>query len=75
MDSMPFLHANRMFNIVFFEDLAFSEVRAILDYLLDRNAFTPEAQENEGFYVVYVENFSFSVWVSEMEVIIERGST
>ncbi len=36
MDSMPFLHSNQVFNIVFDEDLAFSEVRAILDYLLDR---------------------------------------
>lgn len=74
MESIPFLHANRMFTIVFLEDLAFSEVRAILDYLLARNAFDPDVQENEGFYIVQVEDFSFSVWVSDMEVIIERDS-
>jgi len=74
MDSIPFLHANRMFTIVFLEDLAFSEVRAILDYLSDRNAFDPDVQEQKGFYVVEVEEFTFRVWVSEMDVIIERGS-
>ncbi len=72
MESMPFLHANQIFNISFEEDLAFSEVRAILDYLLSRNAFSRKVQETEGFYIIEVEDASFGVWVQEMDVIIER---
>ncbi|MCX5863053.1 MAG: hypothetical protein NTW27_13155 [Deltaproteobacteria bacterium] len=72
MDTMPFLHADRAFSIVFFEDLGFTEVRKILDELLAENAFSPEVQEQHGFYLINVENSSFSVWVSDMEVIIKR---
>ena len=46
MESMPFLHANRIFNIFFVEDLAFSEVRSILDQLLEQDAFNLEIQAN-----------------------------
>lgn len=72
MESMPFLHADRVFSIVFLEDLAFSEVRGILDELLSENAFSPEVQERQGFYNINFNNSSFHVWVSEMEVIVKR---
>ncbi len=72
MDSIPFLHANQMFTITFREDLTFSEVRSILDYLLAQAAFEPDVQEVSGFYEIEVEACSFRVWVSEMEVIIDR---
>ncbi|MGO9566248.1 MAG: hypothetical protein ACLP5H_01780 [Desulfomonilaceae bacterium] len=72
MESMPFLHANQVFNIFFLEDLAFAEVRAILDQLLARNAFDLGTQETQGFYQIDLGESSFQVWVSEMDVIIER---
>ena len=72
VDSMPFLHANQVFNVTFFEDLTFTEVRSILDHLLDRNAFTSEVQEVRGLYLIDVEGCAFKVWVAEMDVIIKR---
>ncbi len=69
---MPFLHANQVFNLTFFEDLTFTEVRSILDHLLDHNAFLPEVQEDTGFYRIVVEGCTFKVWVAEMDVIIKR---
>ncbi|HMK34746.1 MAG TPA: hypothetical protein VK463_06750 [Desulfomonilaceae bacterium] len=69
---MPFLHANQVFTIVFEQDLAFTEVRAILDYLLDRNAFDQEVQNDEGYYAIDVGTEAFQVWVSELDVVIER---
>lgn len=73
MDSIPFLHANRIFTILFTEDLAFVEVRGVLDYLLAEDAFNPEVQMTKLEYVVDLEDASFHVWVSEMDVFIERG--
>jgi hypothetical protein len=73
MDSIPFLHANRIFTILFTDDLAFAEVRGILDYLLEENAFSSEVQLTKLEYVVDLEDASFHVWVSEMDVLIERG--
>lgn len=72
MESIHFLHAEQLFNITFEQDLAFSEVRAILNYLLDRKAFSPEVEANEGYYSIDVEDASFQVWVYEMTVIIIR---
>ena len=72
MESMPFLHANQVFNIFFWEDLAFAEVRAILDHLLSQQAFDLDTQEPQGFYQIDLDESSFQVWVSEMDVIIER---
>ena len=72
MESMPFLHANQVFTLFFLEDLAFSEVRAILDHLLGRNAFDPIVQEHRDEYRIEVEHASFVVWVSEMDVVIRR---
>ena len=72
MESMPFLHANRIFNIFFVEDLAFSEVRGILDQLLEQDAFDFEVQLNRESYRIRVDHCSFQVWVSELDVIIQR---
>jgi hypothetical protein len=54
------------------EDLAFSEVRSILDQLLKEDAFNFEIQANRQAYNIKVDHCSFQVWVSELDVIIER---
>ena len=73
MDSIPFLHADQIFTIFFLEDLAFTEVRQILDHLLDRRAFDPAVQEDLGEYRIQLEHASFMVWVSEMDVVIQKN--
>jgi hypothetical protein len=72
VESIPFLHANQVFTITFVEDLSFVEVRSILDQLLELSAFDAEIQEQRGRYLLDVQEDSFDVWVSEMEVIIVR---
>ena len=72
MESIPFLHANQVFTIFFLEDLAFAEVRQILDYLLARNAFDPDIQVHRGQYTIRLDQSSFAVWVAETDVIIQR---
>jgi hypothetical protein len=72
MESMPFLHANQVFNIFFLEDLAFAEVRAILDHLLANHAFDIRIQETQDCYHIDLDTSSFQVWVSETNVMIER---
>jgi hypothetical protein len=72
MDSMEFLHAGRIFTLLFLEDLTFSEVRAILDELMAQDAFHVDIQEMRNPFMIDVENCSFRVWVSDMRVAIER---
>ncbi len=45
MEVYPFHHRNLLFNIFTDLDLSFKEIREILDYLLDAQAFS---QEKEG---------------------------
>lgn len=72
MDSIPFLHANRVFTIFFLEDLAFKEVREILDTLLDQDAFDIEVQKLRAEYRIDLGHAQFNVWVSELDVIIQK---
>ena len=73
LDSIDFLHANRIFKIFFREDLAFTEVRAILDHLIANEAFNSHIQQPVGCYQVELSHASFEVWVSNLDVLIERG--
>jgi hypothetical protein len=73
MESMPFLHANRVFTITFADDLAFAEVRAILDYLLEAEAMNPLTQDVHREHHIAVAEASFQVWVDESEVFIVRN--
>jgi hypothetical protein len=72
MESIPFIHSNQAFTIVYDDDLAFAEVRAILDHLLDHDAFSVDIQETQPRYVISVDKESFNVWVYETDVIIKR---
>lgn len=73
MDSIPFLHAGQVFTIIFEDDLDFAEVRGILDRLLAQDAFDVVVQQaRRESYWIDLENSSFQVWVSEMDVIVRR---
>ncbi|MFH0958641.1 MAG: hypothetical protein V1897_08060 [Pseudomonadota bacterium] len=72
MESIPFLHANKIFTITFEEDLAFVVVRSILDQLLARNAFDSEVQQYAEHFLLDCDKEVFKVWVVEMEVIVQR---
>jgi hypothetical protein len=72
MEYIPFLHANRIFNIACEEDLTFTEVRGILNALLQENAFDSVVQESDGNYQIDFDGTLFEVWVVEMDVFIRR---
>ena len=72
MDSIPFIHNNQVFTIIYEDDLAFTDVRAILEHLLDHDAFSTDSQETRPRYIISVDKQSFNVWVSETDVIIQR---
>jgi hypothetical protein len=72
MDSIPFLHAERVFTIFFVEDLEFKEVRGILDRLLNEDAFDVEVQKLRAEYRIDLGHAQFHVWVSELDVIIQK---
>ncbi len=72
MEFIPFLHASQIFNIACEDDLAFSEVRTILDRLLQENAFDLVVQQARAHYRIEVDEGLFEVWVAQMDVFVRR---
>ncbi len=74
MDWTEFLHENQVFKIIYEDDLAFSEIREILDHLIAQNCFHEQVAQGGGAYQVNLEKSSFNVWVVGMEVIVQRSA-
>ncbi len=78
MDIYPIEHNGKVYNIITAIDLTFREVRGMLDWLNDRNAFllTPE-DEFMGpgkMYTFEVEGVLLEVDVHGYEVVVYRRS-
>ncbi len=72
MDTMPFLHAGRLFTILFTDDLTFDEVREILDLLLAEDAFDSGDRGSPEDYNLDLAHASFNVWVLATSVAIQK---
>ncbi len=78
MEVYPIEHKGRIYNIITAHDMTFREIREMLDWLSERNAFlrTPE-DEFLGpgkMYTCEVEGFRFEVDVHGYEVVVYRRS-
>jgi len=74
MEVYPFHHQNRFFHIITDYDLAFKEIRNILDHLLKNEAFS-EKGENWGSGKLYsfpLDNVEYEVDVNCYEVVVFR---
>ncbi|MCL4478005.1 MAG: hypothetical protein M1381_02735 [Deltaproteobacteria bacterium] len=74
MDVYPIVHKNAIFNIITDYDISFVEIRKLLDYLLEENAFNGELiDENEPrLYEIYIGSYHYLVDVAKYEVAIYK---
>jgi hypothetical protein len=72
MEVYPFHHRNLLFNIFTDLDLTFTEIRGILDYLLEAKAFPKGEHNAEGgtIYDIRLGPFQYTVDVLGYEVVI-----
>jgi hypothetical protein len=72
MEVYPFHHRNLLFNIFTDLDLTFTEVRGILDYLIEGNAFPKGEHDAEAgmIYDIRLGPVQYSVDVMGYEVVI-----
>jgi hypothetical protein len=74
MEVYPFHHRNLLFNIFTDLDLSFKEIREILDYLLDAQAFPKEqkdaASEGATIHDIRLGPVQYTVDVLGYEIII-----
>jgi len=74
MEVYPFHHQNLFFNIITDFDLTFKEIRGVLDYLLQLDAFKEDGEDREcgKFYDIHLENVQYEVDINGFEVMIYR---
>ncbi len=73
MEIYPFHYRERFFNIVTEYDLTFQEVRGILDYLFQAEAFNEEEETEPGkLFEIDLNRVHYDVDVNGYEVIIYR---
>ena len=74
MEVYPFHHRNLLFNIFTDLDLAFTEVRGILDYLLEAKAFPRDKEQDASaggtIYDVRIGPVQYTLDVLGYEVVI-----
>lgn len=69
IEKIPFIHRQRMYNIVIEEDITFTALHCILDELIGRGAF--ETDEDCGeLYSVQYGNMSYTIGIDGIDVII-----
>lgn len=70
----PIHHRNLIFNVITHLDLSFQEVREMLDYLMEHQAFqdTGEQWEEAQLYSFSLGNVKYDVDVSGYSVIVYR---
>ncbi len=74
MEVYPFHHKNLFFNVVTDYDLTFTEIRNILDQLLQKEAFDAKGDHwgRENLYTLRADNIEYEVDVNCHEVVIYR---
>jgi hypothetical protein len=74
LEVYPFHHQNLFFHIVTEYDLTFQEVRGILDYLVQLEAFQGMAEDSEDsqLHVFQLHKVEYEVDVQGYEVIVYR---
>ncbi len=74
MEVYPFHHKNLFFNVVTDYDLTFTEIRNILDQLLQKGAFDEKGDHwgRGNLYTLQADNIEYEVDVNCYEVVIYR---
>lgn len=69
IEKIPFLHRQRMYNIIIEEDITFTALHCILDELIGQGAFETDEDCSE-LYRVQHEDISYTIGVDGVDVII-----
>jgi hypothetical protein len=69
IEKIPFLHRQKMYNIISEDDLAFKALHYILDDLIDQGAFLTEDDCAELYRVTF-EEVCYTIGVDGIDIII-----
>jgi hypothetical protein len=69
IEKIPFLHRQKMYNIISEDDLAFKALHYILDGIIDQGAFVTEDDCAELYQITF-EEVCYTIGVDGIDVII-----
>ncbi len=75
MDVYPLTYKNLIFNIITDEDISFVEIRKLLDYLIEEQAFDKSRDslaDDPEMYEIYIDDYYYVVDVQNYEVAIYK---
>lgn len=75
MDVYPLVYKNLIFNIITDEDISFIEIRKLLDYLIEEQAFDKSRDslaDDPEMYEIYIDDYYYVVDVQNYEVAIYK---
>lgn len=72
IEKIPFIHKNKLYNIIIREDIALSSLHSIIDTLIDQGAFVGEEEDPE-LYIVICDETRYTVGVDGIDVMIDNS--
>ncbi len=70
IEKIPFLHRQKMYNIITEDDLTFTALHYIIDELIDQGAFLDPDSDNAELYSILFEESRYTIGVDGTDIII-----
>ena len=70
IEKIPFLHRQKMYNIIVEDDLELIALHYILDILLEKEAFIPYDGGDAELYTITYQDVCYTVGVDDMDVMV-----
>ena len=70
IEKIPFLHRQKMYNIIVEDDIQLKALHYILDVLIENNAFIPYDGGDAELYTITYEDTCYTVGVDDIDVMV-----
>lgn len=70
IEKIPFLHKQKMYNIITEDDLTFTALHYIIDELIEQGAFLDQDSDNTELYSISFEEIRYTIGVDGADIII-----
>lgn len=70
IEKIPFLHRQRMYNIIVEDDVKLDALHHIIDVLIENQAFVPYEGGDAELYTITFDDVCYTVGVDDMDIMI-----
>ncbi len=70
IEKIPFLHRQKMYNIITEDDMTFTALHYVIDELIEQGAFLDPDSDNPELYTISFEEIRYTIGVDGTDIII-----